>query len=137
MLRFIAVLIPFLLLFCSLASWQVVKCYEVRCGDKSRVECSSKRECSKPSPQKNGCGKNKDTPTPCCVCVGNGCYYLLPVNGFQLRSFPDEAREKPLRRQHLFPQSFHPSIWHPPAPAAVWTAQSQTTISTHFKISTT
>lgn len=151
--------IALLLFACSLASWQVVGylaercesgivckpenkqaslCSVISCESGARVECTAENVCSKNSSEKQDCGQNKDTTSSCCFsCFGNCCYYVLPVHGFQLRPCQEEVVQKPDGLQHLFPQSFYCSVWHPPANVVQTLHNPQEVLSSNFSIPTT
>lgn len=132
------ILIALLLFACSLAMWQAVGCKEQRCESGDRIECSSENTCSEPSSPNNDCGQNNDAAPSCCwFCFGNCCYYVLPVNGFSLRSIPDEVAQKPDGLQNLFPQSFYSSVWHPPAAIVKMIRIPQSATSSNHSIFTT
>lgn len=64
------------------------------------------------------CGNPSSSERPCCaLCNPNCCQYLVPVLEMPLLSWVagTEPKSKPCGQQHRYAQSFHPSIWHPPA----------------------
>lgn len=130
MTRYFAILALFSFLGCELGSWLGSgRCSLMRCEAEADAACSVSSNCSISAgvaesdcffgfADDDGCGRQSDNPmSSCCIpCSPNCCVFLVPDFGLELLGAPlDEVPGQPQGEQHRYPQSFHTSVWHPPA----------------------